>query len=253
MLLPGVQITGLRGIPLIVEGDDLAAYICAALDRAALVSDPRDVLVVAQKIVSKAEGRTLDLATVTPGPRARELAEATGKDARFIEAVLRESVEVVRYRTGVIVVETRQGIVMANAGIDRSNVDGECVLLLPEDPDRSAKSLRSAIIRRCGCSPAIVISDSVGRAWRNGTVGLAIGAAGLPALLDRRGARDLYGRALEVTMVGFADAIASAASLVMGEGDEGCPVALVSGLDWSDHEPVPARNLIRPRHEDLFR
>lgn len=253
MLLPGVQIAGLEGIPMIGEGDDLAAYICAALERGALASDPRDVLVVAQKIASKAEGRTLDLATVTPGPRALELAEATGKDARFVEAVLRESVEVVRYRAGVIIVETRHGIVMANAGIDRSNMEGDRVLLLPEDPDRSAKSLRNAIIRRCGHSPAIVISDSVGRAWRNGTVGLAIGAAGFPALLDKRGARDLYGRALEVTMIGYADTIASAASLVMGEGDEGCPVALVTGLDWEGHEPLPARALIRPKQEDLFR
>lgn len=248
-----MQITGLEGIPLIAQGDDLAVLIGAALDRIGAVPGAGDVLVVAQKIVSKAEGRFFDLATLTPGPHAHRLAVQTGKDPRYVEAVLRESVEVVRYRRGVLIVETRHGIVMANAGIDRSNVDGDLALLLPEDPDASAQALRQALSRRYGQAPAVIIADSVGRAWRNGTVGLAIGAAGVPALLDRRGEPDLHGRPLEVTVVGYADAIASAASLVMGEGAEGCPVALVSGLDWRQAEPLPAHALVRPKEEDLFR
>jgi len=253
MMPPRLQITALEGIPLIAEGDDLAAHICAALDRMGILPVAGDVLVVAQKIVSKAEGRFLDLSKLTPRPRAVELAATTGKDPHYVEAVLRESVEVVRYRTGVLVVETHHGIVMANAGIDRSNVDGDMVLLLPEDPDASAHALRNALSRNYGKGPAVIIADSVGRAWRNGTVGLAIGAAGLPALFDRRGEPDLHGRPLEVTVIGYADAIASAASLVMGEGAEMCPAALVSGLDWGNAEALPARALIRPKDEDLFR
>jgi len=235
------------------EGDDLSAILGGALSEMRAEVGQHDVLIVAQKIVSKAEGRTLDLTTLKPGPRARELAAATGKDARFVEAVLRESVEVVRYRTGVLVVETRHGLVMANAGIDRSNVEDNLALLLPEDPDASAHDLREQLQRNYGCAPAVIIADSVGRAWRNGTVGLAIGAAGLPALLDQRGARDLHGRTLEVTMLGYADAIASAAGLVMGEGAEGVPAALVSGLEWPKDQVAPASALIRPKHEDLFR
>jgi len=248
-----ITIAALEGVPLIAEGDDLAAHLCAALDRAGFETSAGDVLVVAQKVVSKAEGRFLRLDSLTPGPRARELADATGKDPRFIEAMLGESVEVVRYRPGVIVVETHHGLVMANAGIDRSNVDADLVLLLPRDPDASAEALRSYLGERYGEAPAVIISDSVGRAWRNGTVGLAIGAAGLPAVLDRRGAQDLYGRPLEVTMLGYADAIASAAGLVMGEAAEGRPAVLVRGLDWADHASLPARGLIRPKQEDMFR
>jgi coenzyme F420-0:L-glutamate ligase/coenzyme F420-1:gamma-L-glutamate ligase len=253
MVPPKVTIAALEGIPLIAQGDDLAAHLGAALDRAGVTPKAGDVLVVAQKVVSKAEGRFLRLDTLTPSPRARELAAATGKDPRFVEAVLGESVEVVRYRPGVIVVETHHGIVMANAGIDRSNVDADFALLLPRDPDASAEALRARLLERYGDAPAVVISDSVGRAWRNGTVGLAIGAAGLPALLDRRGARDLYGRPLEVTMLGYADSIASAAGLVMGEGAEGCPAVLMSGLDWPRDTSLPARALIRPKQEDMFR
>lgn len=253
MIPPKLTIAALEGIPLIQQGDDLAGHLCAALDGAGFAPQAGDVLVVAQKVVSKAEGRFLRLDSLTPGPRARELAAATGKDPRFIEAVLAESVEVLRYRPGVIVVETHHGIVMANAGIDRSNVDADLVLLLPRDPDASAEALRSSLGERYGEAPAVVIADSVGRAWRNGTVGLAIGAAALPAVLDRRGARDLYDRPLEVTMLGYADSIASAAGLVMGEAAEGCPAVLVRGLDWANHASLPARALIRPRQEDMFR
>jgi coenzyme F420-0:L-glutamate ligase/coenzyme F420-1:gamma-L-glutamate ligase len=250
------SVTALQGIPLVGPGDDLASLLIAALDRAALAPRRFDVLVVAQKIVSKTEDRFLDLATLTPSPRARELAEVTRKDARLVEAILRESVEVIRVKPGVIIVETRHGLVMANAGIDQSNLaaedHGRRILLLPRDPQASAERLKARLDAHYASEIGVIISDSVGRAWRLGTVGLAIGAAGLPALRDRRGEPDLSGRRLEATETGFADAVASAAVLAMGEAAEGCPAALLRGLDWTE-EPKPASALIRPKSEDLFR
>ena len=251
-----ITLTALAGVPLVQPGDDLAALLIDALERSGWRHREGDVLVVAQKIVSKAEARYLDLETLEPSGQARELAVKTGKDARAVEAVLSESREVLRAKQGVIVVSNRHGHVMANAGIDRSNIEpgdgGERVLLLPEDPDASAARLKERIDSHFSCHIAIVISDSVGRAWRLGTVGLALGAAGLPALIDSRGEPDLFDRPLEVTITGFADAIASAASLAIGEGAEGRPAVLVSGLKWSG-EPSPAVSLVRPVEEDMFR
>lgn len=251
-----ITLTALAGVPLVRPGDDLAALLIDALERSGWSHRQRDVLVVAQKIVSKAEGRYLDLSTLEPGEQARNLAEKTGKDARAVEAVLSESREVLRAKPGVIVVANRRGHVMANAGIDRSNLDPDDgtdrVLRLPEDPDASAARLKGRIDAHFSSDLAVVISDSVGRAWRLGTVGLALGAAGIPSLIDSRGDPDLFGRPLEVTMTGFADAIASAASLAMGEGAEGRPAVLVSGLEWVE-EPSPATRLVRPVEEDMFR
>ncbi|MGI9382268.1 MAG: coenzyme F420-0:L-glutamate ligase [Methyloligellaceae bacterium] len=251
-----VTMTTLEGVPLVQPGDDLAALLIAALERAHLSLEDRDVLVVVQKVVSKAEGRIVDLDDVTPSERAVRLARETGKDPRHVETILAESDEVVRHKEGVIVVAHRLGHVMANAGIDRSNVEpdetGERVLLLPEDPDVSAARLKQRFDAHFGVSAAVIVADSVGRAWRLGTVGLALGAAGLPALMDRRGEADLFGRPLEVTMTGFADGIAAAATLVMGEGGEGRPAVLVRGLDWEAPE-LPAAALIRPKQEDMFR
>jgi coenzyme F420-0:L-glutamate ligase/coenzyme F420-1:gamma-L-glutamate ligase len=214
------------------------------------------VLVVTHKVVSKAEGRYVTLSDVTPSPRARELAAATGKDPALVEVILSESRDVLRFRPGLIIAEHRLGLVLANAGIDQSNVpqDGNeaRVLLLPKDPDASSAALRAAMEQRFGARLAVVVSDSVGRAWRNGVVGLALGAAGLPALLDLRGRCDLEGRPLRVTQVGLADEIASAAQLLMGEADEGRPAVLVRGLPWQG-TPAPAAALIRRRDEDLFR
>lgn len=250
-----LELIVLDGIPMVAPGDDLAAMLLAAVARTGMSLQAGDVLVLAQKIVSKAEGRTVDLATVAASPRALEIAAAVHKDPRFVELVLRESREVLRARPDILIVEHRLGFVMANAGIDRSNVEGgdrDVVLLLPEDPDASAARLRSALLASAGVEIGVVVNDSFGRAWRRGTMGIAIGSAGLPALLDRRGSPDLFGRPLQVTMIGYADEIASAASLLMGQGDEGRPAVLVRGLD------VPAghgsaRDLIRPRAEDLFR
>jgi coenzyme F420-0:L-glutamate ligase/coenzyme F420-1:gamma-L-glutamate ligase len=250
-----LTLTALPGIPSIAAGDDLARILGDALAAAGLEARAGDVLVVTHKIVSKAEGRAVALAGITPSPRARALAGATGKDAALVEVILSESRAVLRHRPGLIIAEHRLGMVLANAGVDQSNVpqdDGPRVLLLPEDPDASAVALSSALQTRFGVPIAVIVSDSVGRAWRNGVVGLAIGAAGLPALLDLRGRPDREGRPLEVTQVGLADQIASAAELLMGEADEGRPAVLVRGLAF-DAPALPAAALLRPREADLFR
>jgi coenzyme F420-0:L-glutamate ligase/coenzyme F420-1:gamma-L-glutamate ligase len=250
-----VRLRSLPGIPEVHAGDDLCALVVAALRRAAETLRDGDVLVLAQKIVSKAEGRFAPLATVHPSARARELALQADKDPRIVELVLQEANEVLRCRKGVIIVEHRLGFVMANAGIDQSNVEqhGEGVaLLLPLDPDASCAALRNSLRAATGADVAVLIIDSHGRAWRNGTVGVAIGAAGLPALHDLRGRPDRHGRELLVTEVGMADEIAAAASLAMGQAAEGRPVVLVRGVAG-----VPgtgrAHDLVRPRDQDLFR
>jgi coenzyme F420-0:L-glutamate ligase/coenzyme F420-1:gamma-L-glutamate ligase len=249
-----LELFALKGLPMVSAGDDLAALIIAALDRRELRRG--DIVVVAQKIVSKAEGRTVDLATVTPSAAAESLAAAVGKDPRLVEVILSESTRVVRSRPNLIIVQHRLGFVMANAGVDQSNVapvDGvHRVLLLPRDPDASAEALRAKLEQRYGVSVGVIISDSFGRAWRRGTCGIAIGAAGLPSLIDLRGQPDLFGRTLEVSIIGFADEIAAAASLLQGQAAEAQPVVLVRGLDWS--APIaPAAELVRPLEEDLFR
>ena len=251
-----LTVSPLPGLPQIRPGDDLVAMIVAAIDLAGLVPADQDIIVLAQKIVSKAEGRLAPLDTVTPSPRAHELAAITGKDPRQMELVLAESAEVLRAKKNVIVVAHRLGLVMANAGIDRSNVeqtgDSETVLLLPLDPDASAGRLRDGLEARYRVALGVIITDSIGRAWRLGTVGHAIGAAGVPAIIDQRGQPDMNGRALEVTETAFADSVASSAVLVMGEAAESTPAALVRGLAWSAPEK-PAAALIRPAAEDMFR
>lgn len=251
-----LTVRALEGIPQVGPGADLPALLIAALKGADTMLHRRDIVVVTSKIVSKAEGRYLDLGTLEPSERARELAQITRKDARLVEAVLREAVEVVRAKPNVLIVTTRHGLTLANAGIDQSNLGaedrGRRVLLLPERPDESALRLKQHLDAHYGADIGVIISDSLGRAWRLGTVGIAIGAAGVPSLWDRRGEPDLAGRPLEVTEVGFADAVAGAAVLAMGEAAEGRPAALVRGLDWSI-DPRPAAALVRPRAEDLFR
>jgi coenzyme F420-0:L-glutamate ligase / coenzyme F420-1:gamma-L-glutamate ligase len=256
MAIGSLEIRALPNVPMVQPGDDLGAIIVLALERAGIAPHVGDVLVIAQKIVSKAEGRFVDLVTVTPSPRAVALAAEVHKDPRLVEVILSESTRVVRSRPGVLIMEHRLGFVMANAGIDQSNVgpqDGvQRLLLLPRDPDASAEALRAQLAARTGVSLAIVINDSFGRAWRHGTAGVAIGAAGLPTLVDLRGQKDLFGRVLEVSMIGYADEIAAAASLAMGQAAEAQPVVLIRGLAWT----APASNaaaLIRPAKEDLFR
>jgi coenzyme F420-0:L-glutamate ligase/coenzyme F420-1:gamma-L-glutamate ligase len=247
-----LRLTAPEGIPRIRAGDDLAALLADALARARLSPGPQDVLVVAQKIVSKAEGRAVALADVAPSARAIELAETTQKDPRLVELILSESRRVVRARPKVLIVQHRLGYVMANAGIDQSNLDDHgTALLLPLDPDASAAALRAGLAARLGVAPGVIVSDSFGRAWRRGSIGTAIGVAGLPPLLDLRGSPDLSGRTMEVTVVGYADQIASAAALLTGEGPEGRPAVLVQGLSWSAPEG-DAQALIRGAAEDLF-
>jgi coenzyme F420-0:L-glutamate ligase/coenzyme F420-1:gamma-L-glutamate ligase len=250
------RVVALPGFPEIAAGDELAALTVAALSRAELRLQAADVLIFAQKVISKAEGRRVDLATVSPGERAQELARTVQKDPRLVELALRESRRVVRAAKDVLILEHRLGLIMANAGIDQSNVaapaNGEFALLLPEDPDASATRLRTRLGELTGCEPGIIISDSFGRPWRMGTVGVAIGCAGIASILDLRGKGDMFGRPLRVTLVGYADELAATASLLMGQADEGQPVILIRGLaPQVPHRPAGA--LLRPPEQDLFR
>ena len=256
MNLPAsLQFHVLPDLPMVEAGDDLAALLELALRRLPVTLDDGDVLVVAQKIVSKAEGRLIPLASVTPGERAIALAKETDKDPRLVQLVLDESTEVMRTRPGVLLVRHRLGNVGAHAGIDQSNVDhagGECALLLPEDPDRSAAALRSALAARTGARLGIIIADSMNRAWRLGTVGGAIGCAGLTVLDDLRGTSDLYGRELKVTLINRADSLAATACLLMGESVQRTPAVLIKGMPAEDSAQT-AREIIRPLAEDMFR
>jgi len=251
-----LSFTPLLGLPEIEAGADLAQMIVAALSAQALSLAAHDVLVVAQKIVSKAEGRTVVLDEISPSEEARRLAALTAKDPRLIELILAESQEVVRAAPNVLIVRHRLGHVMANAGVDRSNVpragEREQVLLLPLDPDRSAAQLLQRL-QRIVQPLGVIISDSFGRPWRRGVTNVAIGAAGFPALLDRRGERDRNDRALQITEVALADAVAAGAGVAMGEGAESTPVVLLRGLDLGIAAERNARALLRPLAEDLFR
>jgi len=251
-----VTLTPIPDVPMIRPGDDLAEALITACRARGLAPEDGDIWVVAQKIVSKAEGRYVDLAGVRPSPQAQKLAAEIDKDPRLVEVILSESRRVVRHRPGVLIVEHRLGFIMANAGVDRSNVDPaagvEPVLLLPRDPDGSAADLLARLAAHFRRQLGVVITDSFGRAWRRGTTGVALGAAGIPALMDMRGRPDLFGNALRVTQTGFADEIASAASLVMGQSDEGRPAVLVRGLAWAG-PPSPGATLIRDAAEDMFR
>ncbi|HLH95198.1 MAG TPA: coenzyme F420-0:L-glutamate ligase [Xanthobacteraceae bacterium] len=244
------------GIPLLKPGADLGEFIVAAIGKAGIALRDGDIVVVAQKAVSKAQGRYVDLATVTPSWHARELAAEVDKDPRLVQVILSESVRIVRKGPGVLIVEHRSGYIMANAGVDQSNVSPETgaepVLLLPVDADAAAESLCAQLSKTFAKQLGVVISDSFGRPWRLGTVGIALGAAGIPSLRDLRGRPDLHGRPLQFTETGFADEVAAAAALVMGQAAEGHPVAIVSGFVLTD-APIAARALIRPAAEDLFR
>lgn len=253
-----LSIYPIQNIPLIQPGDDLAGILLACLENNRQRLEEGDIVVLAQKIVSKAENRLFNLSQVEPSARALELAEKTQKDARLLELVLRESNAVLRYRPGTVIVEHRLGFVCANAGIDHSNVHGpwgnadDWVLLLPEDPDRSAAQIRARLAEASGILPGVMIIDSHGRAWRNGTVGVAIGLAGMPGLVDLRGRKDLFGYHLRVTQVGAADELAAAASLVMGQVAERVPAVLVRGFPYPLREGS-LQELIRPKELDLFR
>jgi coenzyme F420-0:L-glutamate ligase/coenzyme F420-1:gamma-L-glutamate ligase len=249
-----ISIRSLQGLPSIRAGDDLPELIFAAIRRSDSRLDDGDIVVIAQKIVSLAEGRLVRLDDVRPSANAIELADEVEKDPRMVELILAESTDVVKTKPGVVIVRHRLGIVGANAGIDQSNVDhseGECALLLPEDPDQSARRLRESLMQQTGRNLSVVISDSLNRPWRLGSTGIAIGSAGLSVLDDRRGQSDMYGRELKITLSNRADAIAAAAVLIMGETIERTPVAIVSGFPAEDSAQT-ARDGVRPAADDMF-
>lgn len=252
--IPSFTVTALPGIPLIQAGDNLAQIILDGLARAGLDLRTGDALVVTSKIVSKAEGRLFDLREIKPGQEAEQLAAETRKDPRIVELVLRETRMISRKAPGVLVVQHRLGFVSASAGIDQSNVDGgdNHVLLLPVDPDASAEAIRARLREATGADVGIVISDSHGRPFRLGNVGVAIGVAGMPALLDLRGRPDLFGRELKISIQGYADMVASAANLLTGEADEGRPVVHLRGLGFPPVEGH-ASEMNRPPEQDLYR
>lgn len=260
--MASIQLHALEGIPLIKPGDSLDAFILAALTQSRLQLEDGDVLVVAQKIISKAEGRYGYLDEITPSEQALKLAEKTQKDPALVELILQESNEVVRTRPGVIIVAHKQGYVHANAGIDRSNIShkehesdperGERVLLLPIDCDASATRLRESLKAKTGIAPHIIINDSAGRAWRQGTCGFALGTAGFDPLVNLVGKPDLFDRPLEMTEVAVADELGAAASFLMGQADEGAPVVLIKGANLAPSDQG-SKALIRPKERDLFR
>lgn len=255
MQAPRFQVIGIPDLPMVCPGDALDELISAGVAGIGERLEPDDIVCVAQKIVSKAEGRLVRLADVTPSAAATALAAETDKDPRLVELILSESDEVLRKKPGVLIVRHRRGFVMANAGVDQSNVDhadGEQALLLPLDPDASAARLRAALEQAAGVRLGVVITDSANRPWRLGTTSIAIGAAGIVVLDDRRGGTDVYGRELKVTMLNHADALATAATMVLGETTERIPVAIVRGLELAG-EGQNASIINRPLADDLFR
>lgn len=247
-----IQIFGLRKIPMVKRGDSIGDHIVKAAKEEGVQIGNRDIIVVAQKIVSKAEGGVVDLKSITPSPMAETIAKSSGKDPRHIEAILRETTRIVRMKAAHLIVETHHGFVCANAGVDRSNVEGQnSVAVLPEDPDKSAREIRRRIRELTGADVGVIVSDTFGRAWRIGQVNVAIGADGLRPITDYRGSKDMFGSILNVTQMAIADELASAAELVMRKSD-GIPVAIVRGFDYLQGEGS-ARELIRPEEEDLFR
>jgi coenzyme F420-0:L-glutamate ligase/coenzyme F420-1:gamma-L-glutamate ligase len=252
-----LTLTALSDVPLVKPGDDLEEVVTHALLASYVTLEDGDIIILAQKIVSKAEGRLVNLATVAPSSKAKQIADQAEKDPRLVEIILQESNEVLRVRPGLIIVEHRLGFVCANAGIDRSNVPpetdfGDWVLLLPEDPDASAARLRSRLEATSGVQMGVLIIDSHGRSWRLGTVGLTIGISGLPGRVDLRGKPDLFGYKLHVTEVGAADELAAGASLMMGQAAEGTPIVHARGFPYPLRESSLGE-IIRPKDLDLFR
>ena len=256
--MSGFSVTPVPGMPMVQAGDDLCGQILTAISAQGMALQHGDIVCVAQKVVSKAEGQMVDLATITPGPEAIALAQETDKDPRLVELILSESTDILRKRVGVLIVRHKLGFVGAHAGIDQSNIEhgdeGDYALLLPKDPDASAVALAEEILARAAVEVGVIITDSHNRPWRLGTIGAAIGAARVTVLEDHRGGEDIYGRELKVTLINRADALAAAATLVMGETTEKVPLAIISGFAAEPRDPNQSAAAInRPLEEDLFR
>jgi coenzyme F420-0:L-glutamate ligase/coenzyme F420-1:gamma-L-glutamate ligase len=249
-----IKIIPVENLPLIAEGENLAEIIIQAAEKQGTPIEEKDIIVVTHKIVSKTEGQTLSLDTVVPSEAAKQIAISTGKEPAFVQAVLNETSEIVRIGPNSIITENKNGIICANAGIDKSNVEGETnVVLLPENPDKSAKEIRDDIRRLANHEVAVIISDTHGRPLRMGEINVAIGVAGIKPTRDRRGEKDLFGYILRVKQTAVVDELASAAELVIGQANEGVPVAIVRGYSYQVAENASAKSLIRPKEADLFR
>jgi len=248
-----IQIIGLKGIPIVKEGDDLAELICKAAERQGMSIKDKDIVVITHVVVSRAEGRVVDLDQVTPSPLALSISKQLNKDPALVEVVLREAKGIVRMGEGKLITETKQGFICANSGVDASNVPGERVVaLLPEDPDSSAFKIRRRIKAITGKDVAVIISDTHGRPLRKGEINVAIGVSGIKPIRDRRGERDLFGYVLKVKRTAIADELASAAELVIGQADEAVPVAIIRGYKYKKTEKAKATELVRPKENDLF-
>jgi len=249
-----VQVIAVEGLPLIKKGDNLGALIVEAAKKQNTPIQEKDILVVTHVVVSKAEGNVINLDTVKPSKRAREIAQKTDKDPAMVEVILQETREIVRLGLNSIITETKSGIVCANAGVDRSNVSGERnVVPLPKDPNVSAQNIRREIMRLVGVDVAVIVSDTHGRPFRMGEINVAVGVAGLKPIRDRRGEKDLFDYVLRIKQTAVADELSSAAELVIGQSNEGIPVAIIRGYNYQADENASARNLTRPKEKDLFR
>jgi coenzyme F420-0:L-glutamate ligase / coenzyme F420-1:gamma-L-glutamate ligase len=249
-----VEIIAVEGLPLIKPGDNLGELIVNATKKQKTPLQEGDVIVATHVAVSKSEGNIINLDTVVPSERAKELAEKTSKDPALVEVILRESSDIVRIGPNSIITETRSGSVSANAGVDRSNVAGDRnVVPLPKDPNASAQNIRKEIKRLTGANVAVIVSDTHGRPFRVGEINIAVGVAGLNPIRDRRGEKDLFGYVLRVKQTAIGDELASAAELVIGQADEGIPVAIVRGYKYQLNDNIPPTELIRPKERDLFR
>ncbi|MFQ6084884.1 MAG: coenzyme F420-0:L-glutamate ligase [Candidatus Bathyarchaeia archaeon] len=247
-----IQILGLDHIPIVQKGDNIGGLIWEAVQKRGLTINDGDVVVVSHIIVSRAEGRTVDLKTITPSVLSKRIARSLGKDPRLVEVILREAKSIVRTGDGHLIVETEHGFICANAGVDQSNVPGtDMVALLPKDPDASARRIRIDLKRMAGKDVAVLISDTHGRPFREGDINVAIGVSGLKPIYDRRGEKDLFGRELRVKMVAIADELTSAAELVMGQADESVPVAIIKGCRIERGEGS-WKELLRTKEKDLF-
>ncbi len=249
-----VEIIAVENLPLITDGDDLAELICNVAEKQSTPIREKDVIVITHVAVSKSEGNVVDLDKVVPSEKAKEIARITKKDPSLVEVILRETKEIVRMRINSLITETRGGIVCANAGVDRSNIAGERnIILLPEDANASAQRIRQKIRKKTGCDVAVIISDTHGRPFRKGEINVAIGVAGMKPIRDRRGEKDLFGYVLRIKQTAVADELASAAELVIGQADEGIPVAIIRGYKYQITENASATELTRPKKSDLFR